>query len=443
MEVLVIGAGTTGLLLAHGLKQAGIKATICEGDAGERYKNRPREWGMTLHWGSDAIAKVLPLELRDRIREACCDPLYGPAPADAELVHYDGQTGEPPFWTPAATAMSVSRSKMRRLFSEGLDIQYGKRLRSIERTACGVTAHFEDGERLDAGLIVGCDGSRSVVREMLVGTEAAQVTAMDINMLNFPANFDADTARLIRAQHPVFFNSVHPKGLFYWLRILDVPDPSDAASWSFQNIFSWRGAPGPAELDTQEKRTAWLKSRAVDYAEPWRTVLQRMPADVKFGIDPVTIWSPPAGGWSDSALAGTVTLAGDAAHSIPAYRGQGLQNGLEDAAQLTERLGKTEATAEGWQKAVAAYEQELVPRAVRDVEIGRVTALIFHDYEKVLKSPMAKLGIRRSRPEDVKRQEDENGLSDGTTINRSDGVALAVEPTELAAYGVELVHRFG
>ncbi|KAK3115617.1 hypothetical protein LTR53_004875 [Teratosphaeriaceae sp. CCFEE 6253] len=375
MEVLIIGAGTTGLLLAHGLKQAGIKATICEGDTGDRYKYRPREWGMTLHWGSDAIAKVLPLELRDRIREACCDPLCGPAPADAELVHYDGQTGEPLFRTPAATAMSVSRSKMRRLFSEGLDVQHGKRLRSIERTADGVTAYFEDDKHLDASLIVGCDGSRFVVREMLVGTEAAHVTAMDINMLNFPARFDADTARLIRAQHPVFFNSTSR-----------IPRTRRAGR---SRTFSWRGAPGAAELDTQEKRTAWLKSRAVEYAEPWQTVLQRMPADVKFGIDPVTIWSPPAGGWSASALAGTVTLAGDAAHSIPAYRGQGLQNGLEDAAQLTDWLAKAASTAEGWKSAIAASETELVPRAARDVELGRVTALMFHDYEKVVGLPVA------------------------------------------------------
>ncbi|TKA80706.1 hypothetical protein B0A55_03701 [Friedmanniomyces simplex] len=409
MEVLIIGAGTTGLLLAQGLKQAGINAIICERDLGERYKTRPREWGMTLHWASEAIARVLPPELRERIHEACCDPYYRPAEEDADLVHYAGHTGEPLFKTPAANAMSVSRSKMRRLFSEGLDIKYGRRLDRIEERGSRVTAYFEDGGSITADLVVGCDGAKSVVREMLVGKDAARVSYMDINMFNFPANFDAETARLIRSQHPIFFNCIHPKGWMYMMRVQNVKDPSDAASWLFQSLFTWQGPPGSEELDTQEKRTSWLKSKSAEYAEPWRTILSSIPADATFGIDRVTLWRPVD--WSSSPLAGKVTCAGDAAHSMPPFRGQGLNNGLEDAAQLTERLVKAGASADGWREAILGYDEEMRPRGMRDVEIGRVSALTFHDYDKVLESPIAKMGIRKSRQEDVKREDGENAKS--------------------------------
>jgi len=81
---------------------------------------------MTLHWGSEALGKVLPPELRQRLHEACCDPFYTPAEKDGFLFSYAGHTGEVLFKTPAPNARSVSRSKMRRLFSEGLDIQVGE-----------------------------------------------------------------------------------------------------------------------------------------------------------------------------------------------------------------------------------------------------------------------------------------------------------------------------
>ncbi|KAK3655385.1 hypothetical protein LTR22_010270 [Elasticomyces elasticus] len=400
MEVLIVGAGTTGLLLAQGLKQAGIAFTICERDSIDRYKNRPREWGMTLHWGSEAVAKVLPLELRNRIHEACCDSYYTPSEDDAELVHYAGHTGEPFLRTPAANAKSVSRRKMRTLFSEGIDVKYSKHLIRIEKHDTRVTAHFADGESIAADLVVGCDGAKSAVRQMLVGEEAAKVSYMDINMINFPARFDAETAKLIRAKHPIFFNSVHRDGFFFWVRIQDVPDPSDAASWAFQILFTWRDSPNRDELDTQEKWTAWLKSKAAIYAEPWRTILDNLPADSEFSIDRVTLWRPVD--WSGSPLSGKVTLAGDAAHNMPPFRGQGLNNAMEDAAQLVERITGAPASANGWRGAVSAYDEEMRARGLRDVNIGEQSAIMFHDFNKMLESPMAKLGLRKSNQNDVK-----------------------------------------
>jgi hypothetical protein len=104
------------------LRQAGIKAIVCERESPE---HRPRDWGMTLHWANEAVNLVLPPDLQARIHEACCDPSYQPSEDDAELVAYAGHTGEVLMRTPASNAKSVSRRKMRTLFSEGLDIRVG------------------------------------------------------------------------------------------------------------------------------------------------------------------------------------------------------------------------------------------------------------------------------------------------------------------------------
>ncbi|KAK4555863.1 hypothetical protein LTR86_007083 [Recurvomyces mirabilis] len=394
VDVLVIGAGVVGLALAQGLRKAGLRMAICEQDSDDTYHGRPRDWGITLHWGFELIAKLLPSELHSRIDEILCDPFYKQSEQDADLVTYAGHTGEVLIRTPASNARSVSRKKIRRLFSQGLEIQYAKCLVNIELSDDLATAVFEDGERLTAKLIVGCDGSRSRVRSMLVGPEAAKVKATGITLVNFGAKFDRETALLIRKQHPIFYNCVHHTGYMYFLRILDVPDPDEAASWTFQNIFAWKGAPYTSDFATKAEQTNWLRARASEFAEPWRTVLSNIPGDSVFTIDAINIWRPVK--WSASPLCGKVTLAGDAAHASTPIRGQGLNNGLEDAVQLVERLSSAEKTDESLRHAVQGYEEEMIERGRRDVDLSEASAVAIFDYNQV-----AKLGLKKSQASDV------------------------------------------
>ncbi|KAK3672722.1 hypothetical protein LTR78_007308 [Recurvomyces mirabilis] len=399
VDVLVIGAGVVGLALAQGLRKAGLRMAICEQDSDDTYYGRPRDWGITLHWGFELIAKLLPPELHSHIDEILCDPFYKQSEQDADLVTYAGHTGKVLIRTPASTARSVSRKKMRRLFSQGLEIQYAQRLVNIEISDDSATAVFEDGQRLTAKLIIGCDGSRSRVRSMLVDPETAKVKKLGINLVNFGAKFDQETALLIRKQHPIFSNSVHPSGYMYFLRILDVPDPDEAESWTFQNIFGWKGAPYASDFASKTEQTQWLKAKASEFAQPWRTVLSNIPDDTVFTIDSINTWRPV--GWSASPLQGKVTLAGDAAHASTPIRGQGLNNGLEDAVQLLGRLSSAEKTDEGLRHGVQGYEEETIERGRRDVDLSESSALGMFDYNQLLNSPQAKLGLKKSQASDV------------------------------------------
>jgi 2-polyprenyl-6-methoxyphenol hydroxylase-like FAD-dependent oxidoreductase len=64
--------------------------------------------------------------------------------------------------------------------SQGLNIKYNKRLKYIlfELDGESVTAVFEDSAHVTGRLLVGTDGSRSSVREILLGAEKALVTAI-------------------------------------------------------------------------------------------------------------------------------------------------------------------------------------------------------------------------------------------------------------------------
>jgi hypothetical protein len=85
MKVLVIGAGewtsrrkrckrhadlftgTTGLLIAQGLKKNGIPFEIFEREESYESTKRSREWGMVLHCGVDSFTTLLPEDLLERL----------------------------------------------------------------------------------------------------------------------------------------------------------------------------------------------------------------------------------------------------------------------------------------------------------------------------------------------------------------------------------------
>lgn len=75
-----------------------------------------------------------------------------------------------------------------------------------------VTADFRDGTSDTGDLVVGCDGSHSIVRQFLVGAEAAELQPVDLTMINFPlGNYTADEARLLQTLHPIFKIAAHPE----------------------------------------------------------------------------------------------------------------------------------------------------------------------------------------------------------------------------------------
>lgn len=267
-------------------------------------------------------------------------------------------------------------------------------MRSLEKSETGITAFFEDGSQASGSVLIGCDGNNSKVRELLTGPERSQKTLMGINMFNFTTKFDADISRMIRARHPICMNTYHEKGYMFWIAIQDVIDPEDPQTWSFQLMFSWTDRPTKEELSTQKARTAFLKSIAPEYPEFWRKVLIAIPNNAIFGIDSIAYWEPCD--WAAHPLAERVTLAGDAAHPMPPYRGQGLNNALEDVALLTSLLNEAkEKSSEACTLAFRHYEQEMIPRARREINISMTAAKLAHDYENLMESPLIKFGVQK------------------------------------------------
>lgn len=170
---------------------------------------------------------TLPAELQDRFDETLADPWYKGGDG---IPHVNGATGKVMGRVQMPGLVRVSRKKMRNfLTSDGrVNIsvsyrlhrmtrctdstsQYGKRLVSVDSDGIVATATFEDGSTASGNLIIGCDGSRSKVREFLVGKAAAQPVETGMTLINHAVSgYTAEQALSFRKFHQIGTCGYHP-----------------------------------------------------------------------------------------------------------------------------------------------------------------------------------------------------------------------------------------
>ena len=169
---------------------------------------------MLLHWGAEYLEKVLPPHLQARIKELRCDPTLDTSKGIAPVPYVDALSGKVLASIPLAGGNRVSRMKIRRFLTRGenLNIQFGKTAEKMNVEGDSVSVSFHDGSTATGSMIVGADGSRSKVREFLVGSEAAKPQFVDLTMINYPlGGYTAEEARLLQTLHPVFKIAAHPQ----------------------------------------------------------------------------------------------------------------------------------------------------------------------------------------------------------------------------------------
>jgi 2-polyprenyl-6-methoxyphenol hydroxylase-like FAD-dependent oxidoreductase len=186
-------------------------------------------------------------------------------------------------------------------------------------------------------------------------------------MFNVACTFPAELALKLRSLDPIFLVSYNPRNFMWWFSIQNVPS-ADAPpeTWAFQNLLSWKGSPTSADLATHDSCVQFWTSFRECVAEPWKSIADALPAsleNINFTCDTANLWTPKS--WSDSSLSPYVTLAGDAAHPFPPFRGQGLNNALEDAARLVGQLIEVKEGRKNLKQGVEAYEEEMIARAQR------------------------------------------------------------------------------
>lgn len=196
---------------------------------------------------------------------------------------------------------------------EGLEItEDGVRLSIAERKGTG-------RQDTHASYVVGCDGSKSFIRDAAGIGE----TLSDHNRLMALLVFRSEELHELLKRYPgkAFYNVLHPDYEGYWLFFGRV---DHGVSWFFH-------APVPIGTTKDNFDFRALLHKAVG-----------QPFDLDF--DYVGFWDLRVS-VANTYRAGRAFIAGDAAHSHPPYGGYGINTGFEDARNLGWKLA---ATLQGW-----------------------------------------------------------------------------------------------
>ncbi|MET8676807.1 SDR family oxidoreductase [Streptomyces sp. NPDC004647] len=338
-DVLIVGAGPVGLLLAGDLASVEVRVTVVEALTEPITESR----ASTLHARTMEV-----LAARDLLQRLGPPPPGGPGHFGGlrlDLAEADPQHPHAGQWKCPQTLLE--RELAWRSGELGARLLRGHRLVTLTQTARRVEVELEsaDGSRVAARApyLVGCDGERSTVRELAGFTLAGRSAGREMLRADV-AGIDVPNRRFERL----------PRGMATAARW------PDGSTRLMVHLYGHRPQPrsGPPSF--------------AEVADAWATVTGE---DVGHGTP---LWLNAFDDTSRQVTRyrqGRVLLAGDAAHLQMPVGGQALNLGLQDAADLGGKLA-ARVLGRGGDEVLESYHDSRHPVGARTLSNIRAQTLL-------------------------------------------------------------------
>jgi 2-polyprenyl-6-methoxyphenol hydroxylase-like FAD-dependent oxidoreductase len=337
-EVMIAGAGPTGLTLAVEVSRRGIPVRIVDkasafsaGSRGDGLQPRTLEVFEDLGVLEEVFSSGIGAPLTR---------VYS-----ADQVAWEGRMAEPvqprpdvpypnAWFVPQWRTEEILRS---RLSSYGIEVELGTGVVDFEQDADGVTVRLDGGETVRSSFLIGADGGRSTVRKRL-GVPFVGETNEEIRMLLADVRVDG-------LGHDNGHGWMLDDGTFFGFT------PLAGSSDGFVIATTAATEMEPTLDDLQRTVEAVSGRRDIRLLElMWATV-----------------WRPNVR-MAERFRDRRVLLAGDAAHVHPPTGGQGLNTGVQDAYNLGWKLAAVLGGAPD--SLLDSYESERIPVAAHVLGIS-------------------------------------------------------------------------
>jgi 2-polyprenyl-6-methoxyphenol hydroxylase-like FAD-dependent oxidoreductase len=337
VDVAIVGAGPVGLVLGILLAQRGRSVVILE--------QWPHAYSLprAVHFDHEVGRILQSCGVGNEVR-AVSEPaeVYEWRNGEGTTLLRFGRVGTArsgwPFSSMFCQPELEAQLETRARSLPSLDIRRGVRVDGLEPRDDHVVVHVESGNTIRTSYAVGCDGANSTVRDLL------GVTMDDRGFF-----YDWLIVDVILGE-PRVFDPIN-------LQICDPRRPTTAVSggpgrrrWEFMRL------PDERLEELGEESTAWKLLAPWD-VHPGNARLVRH-AVYTFAARVANTWQ-----------VGRSFLAGDAAHQMPPFAGQGMCSGIRDAANLAWKLDLV-LTGRAGTALLATYEEERRPSAIAAVEFS-------------------------------------------------------------------------
>ncbi|WP_458120681.1 FAD-dependent monooxygenase [Paenibacillus sp. Z6-24] len=340
-HAVVIGAGIGGLSAAISLRKIGLNVTVCEASA----EDAPAGTGITQPQNTFKVLKDLGIYeecLREGIQLDSMQILNREGRVLLEVNQKflnEDLPGRNSIWR-----SSLNRILLSTALSLGVKVQWNRKLKAYEESDTGVTIHFEDDNILHTDLLVGFDGIRSRVRNIMLGREVTS-RYLGIGSWRVPIEFPEGT---LTTTSYMLLNGSSKVGIFpltattgYLFILKPVAEEYwDPKEQRYETVRSM--------LDPFQWKPDFLRS----CFQPDSPILFNMIREVVL---------------EEKWFSQRVVIGGDAAHASAPNLAQGAAMAMEDAIVLAEEIARGDSLPD----ALAAYYNRRYPRAS---EIQRLSA---------------------------------------------------------------------